>query len=38
MSKEEYRELIFGETPEIAKQKIEEIKENNPSIEDLIGE
>jgi A118 family predicted phage portal protein len=38
MSKEEYRELIFGETPEIAKKKIEEIKENNPSIEDLIGE
>ena len=38
MSKEEYRELIYGETPEIASQKIAEIKENNPNIEDLIGE
>ena len=37
LSKEEYREKIFGETPEIAKQKIQEIKENNPSVEDLIG-
>ena len=38
MSKEEYRELIYGETPEIAQQKIAEIRENNPSVEDLIGE
>ena len=37
LSKEEYREKIFGETPEIAKQKIQEIKENEPSIKDLIG-
>ena len=37
MSKEEYREKIFGETPEIAKQMIEEIKANNPSIDDLLG-
>ena len=38
MSKEEYRELIYGETPEIAQQKIAEIRENNPTITDLIGE
>ena len=37
LSKEEYREKIFGETPEIAKQKIDEIKKNDPSIEDLLG-
>lgn len=37
LSKEEYREKIFGETPEIAKQKIQEIKENEPSIRDLVG-
>lgn len=37
MSKEEYREKIFGETPEIAKQMIEEIKANDPSIDDLLG-
>lgn len=37
ISKEEYREKIFGETPEIAKQKITEIQENSPSIKDLLG-
>jgi len=36
-SKEEYRELIFGETPEIAEQKIKEIEEKNPTIQDLLG-
>lgn len=38
ISKEEYRERIFGETPEIALEKITKIKESNPSINDLIGE
>lgn len=38
MSKVEYRELIYGETPEIAEEAIKQIKEENPSIEDLIGE
>ena len=37
LSKEEYREKIFGETPEIAKQKIQEIAENEPSIDDMLG-
>ena len=37
LSKEEYREKIFGETPEVAKQKIEEINASNPSIKDLLG-
>lgn len=37
LSKEEYREKIFGETPEIAKQKIEEINASNPSVEQLLG-
>lgn len=38
LSKEEYREKIFGETPEIAQEKIAEIKANSPTINDLIGE
>ena len=38
LSKEEYREKIYGETPEIAKQNIELIKANNPTITDLLGE
>lgn len=33
----EYREKIFGETEEIAKKKIAEIKENDPSVNDLVG-
>lgn len=37
-SKVEYRMQIFGETQEIAEQKIAEIKENEPKVEDLIGE
>lgn len=37
-SKVEYRMQIFGETEEVAKQKIAEIQENNPTVEDLIGE
>ena len=37
LSKEEYREKIFGETPEIAKQKIAEIKENDPDVKTLLG-
>lgn len=38
ISKIEYRVKIKGETEEIAKQKIKEIQENNPTVEDLIGE
>lgn len=38
ISKAEYRERIFGETPEIAEQAIAEIEESNPSLEDLMGE
>lgn len=37
LSKEEYRQKIFGETPEIAKKQVEEIKANEPSMEELIG-
>jgi len=33
----EYRMKIFGETDEIAKQKIEEIKASEPSVEDVIN-
>jgi A118 family predicted phage portal protein len=36
-SKVEYRMKVYDETEEIARQKIEEIQKNNPSIEDLIG-
>lgn len=38
ISKVEYRMKIFGETREIAEEKIREIQENSPSIEDLLGE
>lgn len=38
MGKVEYRMKIFGETEEIAKQKIQEIQENNPTAEELVGE
>lgn len=38
MSKVEYRMQVKGETKEIAEQAIKEIQENNPSINDLIGE
>ena len=37
-SKVEYRMKVYGETEEIAKQKIAEIKESEPKVEDLIGE
>lgn len=37
ISKVEYREKIFGETPEIAEKEIKEIMENDPSIDDLLG-
>ena len=29
---------VYGETEEVAKQKIAEIQKNNPTVEDLIGE
>ena len=38
LGKVEYREKIFGETEEIAQKKIQEIKENNPTAEELVGE
>lgn len=37
ISKSEYRQKIFGETPEIADEKIRMINESNPSVTDLIG-
>ena len=37
LKKEEYREKIFGETPEIAEKAIEELEESNPSIDDILG-
>lgn len=37
LSKVEYREKIFGETEAIAKEKIQEIEESEPSIESLLG-
>ena len=37
MSKVEYREKIFGETPEIAEEEIRKIQQENPSIDDLLG-
>ena len=37
ISKVEYREKIFGETDEIAKEKIKEINEETQDIEDLLG-
>lgn len=37
LSKVEYREKIFGETPEIAKRKIQEIESETPSIDELVG-
>ena len=37
LSKVEYRMKIFGETEEIATKKIQEIKEEEPSVEDLLG-
>ena len=37
ISRVEYRMKIFGETKEIAEQKIKEIIENEPTVEDLLG-
>ena len=37
ISKVEYRERIFGETEEIAKKAIENIKKEDPSMDDLLG-
>lgn len=37
ISKQEYREKIFGETPEIAEEAIRKINEENPNIDDLLG-
>ena len=36
-SKVEYRVQIFGETEDVAKQKIAEIRANEPGIKDLLG-
>ena len=38
LSKSEYRQKIYGETQDVADEKIKTIEENNPSIKDLIGE
>lgn len=38
LSKQEYREKIFGESPEIAKQKIEEIEQQEPSIDEMLNQ
>jgi A118 family predicted phage portal protein len=38
LSKVEYRMQVKGETKEIAEKAIKEIQENNPSINDLLGE
>ena len=37
ISKEEYRERIFGETSEVAKKKIEEIEESTMSLDKLLN-
>ena len=37
-SKVEYRMKVYDETEEQARNKIAEIEENNPTIEQLIGE
>ena len=36
-SKVEYREKVYGETEEMARQKIAEIKADEPTYEDLLG-
>lgn len=36
-SKVEYREKVYGEEEAVAKEKIEEIKKDNPSTKDLLG-
>lgn len=37
ISAEEYRQRIFGESPEISKQKMNEIRQQSPNVEELIG-
>ena len=37
ISKAEYREKIFGETSDIAEEKIEMILQEDPKVEDLLG-
>lgn len=37
MSKVEYRMKIFGETEDIASEKIKEIKKDSPTVQDLVG-
>lgn len=37
ISKAEYREKIFGETEEIAKKSIQQIQEEDPTADDLLG-
>lgn len=37
LSKVEYRMKVFGETEEIAREKITEINEENPDVEELLG-
>lgn len=37
ISKQEYRQKIFGETPEIAEKAIKKINENEPNIDELLG-
>ena len=37
ISKAEYRERIFGETEDIAKKKIDEIKKEEPTADDILG-
>lgn len=37
ISKAEYRERIFGETPEIAEENVRIIREQNPTVAELIG-
>ena len=37
IGKVEYRMKVFGETEEIAKEKIKEINEENPDVDDLLG-
>lgn len=36
-SKVEYRMKVYGETEEVARQKIEEIEKNNPTVDSLLG-
>ena len=37
MSKVEYRELVYGESKEIAEEAIRNIKEEDPTVDDLLG-